>query len=209
MGVLDSILGLITGGSRHTARRVGRMAVKTAQHTAYEAGRASFQANALEHGDRTTSAVFSVLPSTLTELMASPYNDLRTPMNTAVLFVAALNIYNQNRDESIAIINYLRGPSPLNSDEISILDGHMAQNNKDGCLARSYLSGAVPQNGYTPSQPYTIAITDNPYTYYDRDAATVFVHCGGDSSPRSINMCKLADGLWHLGMLSLLDGVQS
>ena len=209
MGILDTILGFISGSSRSNINRAGRLATKAARHSAYEADRAAFQADALAHGDRTISAEFSVLPVTLAELTASPYNDLRTPMNTAVLFVVALNVYNRDRDESIAMINYLRGPNPLNSDDISFLDGHMAQNNKDGYLSRSYLSGAVPQNGYTPSQPYTIATTDNPYTYYDRGDATVFVHCGGDSGPRSITMRKSADSLWHLGTLSLLDSVQS
>ena len=208
MGIFDTILGFITGSRRSNVRRAGRLAMNTARHAAYEADRAAFQADALEHGERTTSAEFSVLPATLAELTASPYNDLRTPMNTAALFVVALNVYNQDRAEAIAMINYLRGPNPLNSDDIRLLNEHMAQNNKEGCLARSYLAGAIPQNGYTPSQPYTIAITDNPYTYYDGAVATVFVWCGGDNNPRSITMCKSADSLWYLGELSLLDGVQ-
>ena len=208
MDIFDTILGLITGSRRSNIQRTGRLAVKTARHAAYEADRAAFQADALKHGERTTSAEFSVLPMTLTELTVSPYNDLRTPMNTAALFVVALNVYNQDRDESIAMINYLRGPNPLNSDDISFLDEQMAQNNKEGCLARSYFADATPQNGYAPSQPHTIIITDNPYTYYDGKFATVLVQCGGDNSPRSITMCKSADSLWHLGELSLLDDVQ-
>jgi len=184
------------------------MVTKNVRHAAYEAERAALQADALEHGERTTSAEFTVLPKTLAELTASPYNDLRTPISTAALFVVALNAYSQNRDESIAMINYLRGPDPLNSDDIRFLDERMALSNREGCLARSYLKGATPQNGYTPSQPYTVEITDNPYSYYDQDHATVSVRCGGSGDPRSIAMRKAADGLWYLGELSLPDVIQ-
>jgi len=146
---------------------------------------------------------------TQAELLASPYNNLMTPMNTTALFVVALNVYNQNRDESIAMINYLRGPNPLSADDVRLLDEHMAQNNKAGYLAQSYLTGATPQNGYTPAQPYTVVITDNFYTYYDREFATVYVMCGGADSPRPVTLRKAGDSLWYLWELSLLDGIRS
>ena len=211
MSLFNDLLRILipNRNARSVVRRGGRLASKTAAHEAYEAQRAAFNADALQNGDRTTSAVFSVFPMTQAELLASPYNNLMTPMNTAALFVVALNAYNQNRGEAIAMINYLRGPNPLSADNIGFLDERMAQNNKSGYLARSYLAGATPQNGYTPSQPYTVVITDNFYTYYDREFATVYVMCGGSDSPRPVTMRKAGDNLWYLGELSLLDDIRS
>ena len=209
MSLFNELLKMLipNRNARSVVRRGSRYARKTVAHAAYEAERDAFNANALQHGDRTTSAEFPVLPMTLAELTASPYNDLRTPMNTANLYVVALNAYNQDRDESIKMISYLRGPNPLSADDVRLLDERMAQNNKDGCLAHSYLAGATPQNGYTPSQPYTVFVTDNPYTYYDRETAQVFVNCGGSDNPRPVTMRKAGD-LWYLGELSLLNGIQ-
>jgi len=210
MGLFDELNRMLnpSRNAGSAVRRGGRYARQTAAHAAYEAERAAFHADALQNGDRTTSAVFSVLPTTLAELLASPYNNLMTPMNTAALFVVALNVYNKNRDESIAMMNYLRGPNPLSADDIRLLDERMAQNNTAGYLARSYLAGATPQNGYTPSQPYTVVITDNFYTYYDREVATVLVTCGGADSHRPVILRRAGDSQWYLGALSLLDGIR-
>jgi len=210
MGLFNELIRMFIPNRnvRSAVRRGGRVASKTAAHAAYEADRDAIKANALKDGDRTTSAVFPVLPMTKAELLASPYNNLMTPMNTTALFVVALNVYNQNRDESIAMINYLRGPNPLSADDVKLIDERMAQNNKAGCLAQSYLAGAAPQNSYTPSQPYTVVITDNFYTYYDREVATVYVMCGGADTPRPVTLCKAGDGLWYLGELSLLEGIR-
>ena len=51
------------------------------------------------------------------------------------------------------------------------------------------------------------AITDNPYAYYDKDYATVFVLCGEGVNPYPVMAQKAAGGLWYLGNLSLLECV--
>ena len=91
MGIFRELSKLIPNGGS-IARKAGRATDKAIAHGAYQANRASFFAEAERTGTRTTPAEFSVLPMTFAEFAASPYNDLRTPINTAVLLVVALEI---------------------------------------------------------------------------------------------------------------------
>ena len=212
MGIFKELSKLIPDkGVRSVAKRVGSAADKAITHGAYEADRNAFFAEAERTGERTTPAEFPVLPMTLEELVSSPYNDLRTPINTAALFVVALNAYGNNRNEAVAMINYLRGPNPLSENDVNLLDDALSQTDAVHHLARSYLAGATPQNGYTPSQPYTIFVIDNPYTYLDtnavREYARLLVRCGGDDTPRAVTMRKSGNGLWHLWEHSLFDDI--
>ena len=212
MGIFRELSKLIPDkGVRSVAKIVGSKADKAIAHGAYEADRNAFFTEAERTGERTTPAEFPALPVTYAELAASPYNDLRTPVNTAALFVVALNAYGHNRDEAIAMINYLRGPNPMSADDVRLLDEALVQKDTAGCLAKSYLAGAVPENGYTPSQPYTIFVIDNPYTYLDtnvvREYAHLLVRCGGDDTPRAVTMRKSGNGLWHLWEHALFDDI--
>ena len=208
MGIINDIIRkfIPNRGVRSAVRRGGRVASKTAAHEAYGYERDELKAEALRKGDRTTTAVFERLPESRRELLESPYNNLMTPMGAAALYVAALNAYAVSRDEAIAMIGYLRGPNPLAPNELSALDERMSQGDA-GCLARSYLAGATPQNGYEPSRPYTVVMNDNFYEYHERDEATVHVACGGSEGPRPVSLRKAGGDLWYLGGLSLLDGV--
>ena len=203
MRLFGKLLNLIPNKRvREITRHAGYAAEDAARHGIYEADRSARFAEAERTGERITCAEFSVLPATLTELMASPYNDLRTPINTAALFVVALNVYNQNREEAIAMINYLRGSNTMSVEDVRFLDESLAKNNAENRLARSYLEGATPQNGYTPSQPNTVVVIDNPYTYLAtnsgvKEYANLLVQCGGTDEPRSITM-KNAGDLWYL-----------
>ena len=80
-----------------------------------------------------------------------------------------------------------------------------------GQFARSYFAGAIPQNGYTPSRPYTVVVIDNPYTYLnthgEKENAHLSVLCGGSDMFRSITMRKAGDGRWYLWEHALLDGI--
>jgi hypothetical protein len=83
----------------------------------------------------------------------------------------------------------------------------MAQNNKAPFLGASYLNGATPQNEYTPSEPFTVTVSENPYSYSEQGYAKLFAHSGGGDSPRPIKMRQAKDGKWYLWEYSsiLLD----
>jgi len=154
------------------------------------------------------SMMFPTLPMTLAEFSAFPQAQMQTPYDTAALFVLALNAYTKNQNESIAMINFLKGPSPLSGRELQMLRTEMGQAGKGDYLAQSYLAGATPQNDYTPSQPYTVVVSDNPYSYDNAGYAKLYVACGGADSPRPIKLRQAKDGKWYLWEQFLLTGIK-
>lgn len=137
---------------------------------------------------------FPVLPQNATELVI----DRQDPFGVAALCVAALCAFPADREASYAMIDALKGPQPLSPmDKAFIRDRFL---DKD-YVPRSYFDGARPDNNYTPAQPYTISVEDNPYS---RDAIgegylTLYVRSGGADSPRPIRLReKKSTGEWFL-----------
>lgn len=153
---------------------------------------------AAKAGDKSVSVTFSSMPETMAEFAALPQAAMKTPFDTAAMFVAALCVYPLSKDESVAMINYLRGPNPMANREVSFLADRMAQNNKAGYLGASYLNGAAPHNDYAPSEPYTVTVSENLYSYAVEGCAKLFLKSGGGDSPRSISMRLAKDGKWYL-----------
>ena len=61
----------------------------------------------------TYTVSFEKLPETLEEMKALAEAGLQRPQDTAALTVAALNVYPDNKEEAIRMLDYLRGPRPL------------------------------------------------------------------------------------------------
>ena len=103
------------------------------------------------------------------------------------------------------MLNVLRGPRPLSElDKQFIRDRFM---DKD-YVPRSYFKGSVPENDYTPSEPLTIVIEDNPYSYQDEGYAKLFLKSGGADSLRPVQMRLAKDGKWYLWEQFLLSDIR-
>ena len=151
------------------------------------------------------SVEFSSLPMTLTQFESLPQAEMQSPYETAAMFIVALNHYIQNKVESIAMINFLKGPNQLSPRELNLIKMQMTD-----YLARSYFNGATPQNDYTPTQPHNVVISDNKHSYNNHGSAKLFIHCGGADSPRPIELRLAKDSRWYLtGFSSLLVGIRS
>ena len=155
-------------------------------------------------GDKSVTATFASIPETLAEFTALPQASMATPFDTAALSVTALCVYPINKDECIAMFNYLRGPNPMTQRDLTFLRDRMAQNDKAGFLGASYFTGATPENDYAPAKPYTVNISENPYTYAVEGCAKLFIKSGGGDSPRSVTMRLAKDGKWYLWEYSSL-----
>ena len=147
---------------------------------------------------------FSSLPATMDQFTALPQAQLQSPYETAAMFVLTLNSFLQNKDEFTAMVNFLKGPAPLSPRELSLFKTQVTD-----YLSRSYFVGATPQNEYTPSQPYSVLISDNPHSYVEQGIVKLFVHCGGADSPRPVKMRLAKDGRWYLSEYSsILLGIR-
>ena len=150
--------------------------------------------------------VFHALPESVDEMRALPEASLDTPYQTAALTVCALCAYAAVPEIGKEMLNFLKGPSPLSPFEISFLNDRF----RDGKhIPFSYFAGAAPSNNYTPSQPFTVTVFSNPYSFQNEGWATLHLNSGGADSPRQIKLrLKPSEGKWYLSEQMIMVGIR-
>ena len=159
-------------------------------------------------GNKSETFTFAALPESLAELQALPEAALDTPFQTAALTVLALCAYSADRQIGREMLNWLRGPRPLNGQEISFLNDRF----RDGktYLPFTYFAGSTPDNNYIPTQPYTIQVESNHISREEPGYMKLFIPCGGADDPRPIKLRQRgSDGKWFLWEQYLLTGVRN
>ncbi len=156
-------------------------------------------------GNKTYAVTFQRLPETLEEFKALPQAALTAPADTAALTVLALCFYPQNQNLSLAMLQYISGPREMSNYEKQFIADRFRD--KD-YVPRSYFAGATPQNDYKPSEPYTIYVSENPYTYQSQGYAKLFLTSGGADSPRPVQLRNTKDGKWYLWEQFLLADIR-
>lgn len=155
--------------------------------------------------NKSVKITFGFLPETLESFTALPQAKLDTPFATAALTVLAFCFYPENKDLSLKMLDFLRGPRPL-----SVMDKQFIADrfrDKD-YVPRSYFEGTTPNNNYLPSEPYCITVSENPYSYQNEGYATLYVTSGGADSPRSVQLRLAKDGKWYLWEQYLLADIR-
>ncbi|MBR2079697.1 MAG: hypothetical protein IJ962_05710, partial [Clostridia bacterium] len=98
-------------------------------------------------GNKTQRIVFNTLPDTFEEFVSLPQAKMETPFDTAAMTVLAFCFYPENKELSLRMLDFLKGPQPLSPmDKQFIRDRFM---DKD-YVPRSYFDGATPENNYLP-----------------------------------------------------------
>ena len=154
---------------------------------------------------KSVKITFSSLPESYEAFTALPEAKMDNPFSTAALSVLAFCFYPENKDLSLQMLDSLRGPRPL-----SVMDKQFIADrfrDKD-YVPRSYFVGATPQNNYLPSEPYSIVVSENPYSYQNEGYATLYVSSGGADSPRSVQLRLAKDGKWYLWEQYLLADIR-
>lgn len=135
-----------------------------------------------------------------------PEAAMDTPFKTAALTVCALCAYAAVPDIGIEMLNYLRGPRPLNGQDISLLKDRFRGDRT--YLPFSYFAGATPDNNYTPSEPYRVTVTSDAHSYDEKGYARLYIASGGADSPRPIKLRQKGDGQWCLWEQYLLTSIR-
>ncbi len=190
MGIFDSIKRMAESTIKKEASKAVNEAVKSVGK-----GR--------NHSETFT---FAALPTNVSELQALPEASLDSAFKTTALTIVALCRYEQDPDESIAMLNFLKGP-----EEVSTYEKQFIRERMEGKMykARSYFAGATPQNGYTPTTPYTITVSENPYSFDNENWATLYVTSGGADNPRPIKLRKKpSTGQWFLNDIQCLADIR-
>lgn len=155
--------------------------------------------------NKSVKITFSTLPDTLDGFKALPEAKMDNPFSTAALTVLAFCFYPENKDLFLQMLDLLRGPRPL-----SVMDKQFIADrfrDKD-YVPRSYFEGATPNNNYLPSEPYSITVSENPYSYQNEGYATLYITSGGADSPRSVQLRLAKDGKWYLWEQYLLADIR-
>lgn len=159
-------------------------------------------------GSKRESFTFAELPESLAKLQSLPEADLDTPYKTAALTVLALCAYAADKNIGIEMLNWLRGPRPLNGQEIAFLNDRF----RDGktYLPFTYFTGSTPDNNYTPTEPYTLTVESNHVSDAEAGYKKLFIPCGGADDPRPVMLRQRgSDGKWFLWEQYLLTGVRT
>ncbi len=154
---------------------------------------------------KTEKIQFADLPENMEAFRALPQAALSTPFDTAALTVAALCLYPSDRELCYQMLDYLRGPRPMNGmDKQFIADRFRAKD----YVPRSYFEGAVPGNDYMPTAPYTVTVKSDPHSYDEQGFAKLFIPSGGADAPRPVKLRQAKDGKWYLWEQFLLTGIR-
>lgn len=147
---------------------------------------------------------FAALPESVEEMKALPEASLDSPYKTAALTVCALCAYAAEKEIGIEMLNFLKGPQPLSAyDKTFLRDRFMDKT----YVPFSYFEGAVPENDYTPNEPFKITVSSNPYSFNEEGYAVLWLTSGGADSPREIKLRKKGDQ-WFLWDQMLLAGIR-
>lgn len=150
--------------------------------------------------------IFSALPATLEELRALPEASLDSPYKTAALALVALCRYEADEATAWEMLDFLKGPENLSNMEKQFLRERLAGK---GYKCLSFFAGATPDNGYTPTTPYRLTVSANPYSFQTEHWATMFVTSGGADDPRPIKLRqKPSTGQWFLNEVQCLSDIR-
>ena len=190
MSIFDSI-------KRVTESAVKKEAAKAVSNVAQSVGKGR---------NRSESFTFAALPTNVTELQALPEATLDSAFKTTALTILALCRYEQNPDEAIEMLNFLKGP-----EEVSTYEKQFIKERLNGKMykVRSFFTGATPENSYKPAIPYTISVSETPYSFGNENWTTLYVTSGGADNPRPIKLRKKpSTGQWFLNDIQCLADIR-
>jgi len=156
--------------------------------------------------NHTEKFTFAALPANVEEMKALPEAKMDTAFKTTALTILALNRYEEDPAAAIAMLSFLKGPEEFGGREQSFLKDRLSDK---GYKVRSFLGGATPANNYTPTKPYTVAVSENPYSFDEENWATLYVTSGGADNPRPIKLRKKpSTGQWFLNDIQCLSDIR-
>ncbi|MDL2248610.1 hypothetical protein LJB89_02825 [Tyzzerella sp. OttesenSCG-928-J15] len=157
-------------------------------------------------GNRSYTVTFACLPQTMEQFHSLPEAALTEVYHGAALVIPALCLWNKDKNIAIEMLQFLKGPTPLSAYEIQFISDRLK--GKD-YLPFSYFSGTLPENNYTPPQPYTLIISENRYSYQEKGYVKLTMQSGGADSPRPLQLRqKPSSGQWFLWEQMLLSDIR-
>jgi len=202
MSFLNRIKNSAASGVQQSVNQAARQAGNAA---AQQVGGA-ISASIAQAGNKSWNFIFEDIPTNLEQLRSLPEASLSEPYYAAALLIPALLLWTVDQQEAIAMINFLKGPEALSNRDIQFMNDRLRGKEY---VPPSYFVGATPQNNYEPSEPYTLVISTNPYSYTESGYVKLFMSSGGADSPRPLSVRqKPSTGEWFLWEQHLLSDIR-
>ncbi len=195
MGFFDLLKRIAESTAKRKVGKAVTDAVKSAVDSTVGKGR--------NHKEQFT---FQALPTSVDELKAIPEASLDSAFKTAALTVAVLCNYENDPEGTFEMLDFLKGPENVSTHEKQFIKERLEDKMYK---VYSYFAGSTPENGYTPTQPYTISVIENPYSFDNENWATLYVQSSGADNPRGIKLRKKpSTGQWFLNDIQCLSDVR-
>lgn len=163
----------------------------------------------------------SFIPANIDAFLATRDKVARTPEGGVAMLLAALKLYESNREEgfkaliSIMDMSILRKQSGEKSYKGYALGGsysYMLESviSRFPYFASSYFPGTSPENSYKMGRgPFEMEFTPHRHRPQNEQEHTLFVPCSGADSPRPVHVRKNDKGIWKAANYSsLLVGIK-
>lgn len=146
----------------------------------------------------------SMMPHTLEEFISMPQMDLSIAENTCIMFLCAIELFINNRDEGLEAMNILRGPRPMNGFDVQFLGDRLRGKSY---LPKAYFKGARPNNGYEASKPYRLEVTRD-MRKQEIGYLKLFLETEGADLKRPITLRKKGESWYLWEYSSILSGIR-
>ena len=194
MALFDSIKNQVTSQLKRDASKIVNNASQNASQ-AIAKGR-----------NRTESFTFSSLPTSVEELKSLPEASLDSAFKTTALCIAVLCNLEKDANATWEMLDYLKGPESVNEREKAFIKERLVGKHYK---MLSFFERATPDNGYTPTTPYTITVSENPYSFDEENWATLYVTSGGADAPRPIKLRrKPSTNQWFVNEIQCLADIR-
>ncbi len=149
---------------------------------------------------------FASLPTNVAELKALPEASLDSAYKTVALCMAVLMNYENNEEATWEMLDFLNGPEDVAQRDVQFYKDRLKGKQYKIC---SFFKGATPQNGYTPTQPYTITVSSNPYSFDEENWAMLYVQSSGADDQRGIKLRrKPSTNQWFINEVQCLGDIR-
>lgn len=183
MGIFDSIKNMTNQTVKNSVSKAVSGAVNNAMY-------------------KSKTFVFADYPKNVDELNKLPELDFSSPLAITALSVLVLLEYDESFENTIEMLNVLKGPQPMNGMDIQFLRDRIKGR---GYIPRSYFEGATVNNDYTPNVPYKITVSEYAYTYQSEGYAKVQIQSSGADLPRPIELRRNGNQWFLWRNLALSD----
>ncbi len=149
---------------------------------------------------------FDALPQSV-EAFSALQNTANTPEIGAALFVVAMLVVEQDEVLGEQLMVQSLTDANLTGDQLDTsMRDHLKRLERDPDIARSYVSGAKPDNGYrAPDEVgFTFKFSRNRYSVRSEIEVRVFVATSGAGTPRPVSLMRDSTGIWKVEEASSL-----